>query len=274
VLHGFQMLRPGQLRGVTPFAPAIMLAKDMGDYTGAEIDAAKLAAKWLAFVKSLDRSRTRRTIAVQAVVRVDERTLTLQFTDDEGTTVEKSLAGAYDAAQNAAKAGVTLRQQVSKSGDTAFSVKSIDIEWDTPRFIPASPLNALRRDALEELDRVRLKNYRHEARKPTDPTAVHPQSTLDYRANVTNRAAENFYKAHGVTDVEPGFELRNDQMGKEVMRTKYCIRREMGECLLEKLTGYRGPMQLENNFHAFELKFDCARCEMALIYKGKRKGSS
>lgn len=54
MLHGFQMLRPGQLRGVSPFAPAIMLARDMGEYTGAEIDAAKLAAKWLAFVKSMD----------------------------------------------------------------------------------------------------------------------------------------------------------------------------------------------------------------------------
>ena len=52
VLHGFHMLRPGQLRGVSSFAPAIMLAKDMGDYMGAEIDAAKMAAKWLAFVKS------------------------------------------------------------------------------------------------------------------------------------------------------------------------------------------------------------------------------
>jgi lambda family phage portal protein len=50
VLHGFQTLRPGQLRGMTPFAPAVLLARDMGEYTGAEIDAAKLAAKWLAFV--------------------------------------------------------------------------------------------------------------------------------------------------------------------------------------------------------------------------------
>lgn len=54
VLHGFQMLRPGQLRGVTPFAPAILLAKDMGDYTESELDAAKMAAKWLGFVKSGD----------------------------------------------------------------------------------------------------------------------------------------------------------------------------------------------------------------------------
>lgn len=54
VLHGYNMLRPGQLRGVTPFAPAVMLAKDMGDYTGAEIDAANMAAKYLAVVKSAD----------------------------------------------------------------------------------------------------------------------------------------------------------------------------------------------------------------------------
>ena len=54
VLHGFHMLRPGQLRGVTSFAPAVMLAKDMGDYTGAEIDSAKLAAKRLAVVKAAD----------------------------------------------------------------------------------------------------------------------------------------------------------------------------------------------------------------------------
>ena len=52
VIHGFQTLRPGQLRGVTPFAPAVLLARDMGDYTGAEIDSAKMAAKWLGFIKS------------------------------------------------------------------------------------------------------------------------------------------------------------------------------------------------------------------------------
>lgn len=52
VLHVYQMLRPGQMRGVTPFAPAIMLARDMGQYTGAEIDSAKLAAKYMAFIKT------------------------------------------------------------------------------------------------------------------------------------------------------------------------------------------------------------------------------
>lgn len=52
MLHGFQVLRPGQLRGVTPFAPAIILADSMGEYMTAELDAAKMAARWLAFVTS------------------------------------------------------------------------------------------------------------------------------------------------------------------------------------------------------------------------------
>jgi lambda family phage portal protein len=52
LIHGYEVLRPGQLRGVTIFAPAIILADNMGDYIDAELDAAKMAAKWLAFVTS------------------------------------------------------------------------------------------------------------------------------------------------------------------------------------------------------------------------------
>ena len=54
VLHGFQMLRPGQMRGVTAFAPAMLWARSMEDYTGAELDAAKMAAKRLAVVEAAD----------------------------------------------------------------------------------------------------------------------------------------------------------------------------------------------------------------------------
>jgi len=52
VLHNFKTLRPGQLRGVSPFATAVLIAHDLGDYLDAEIDGAKMAAKYLAFVTS------------------------------------------------------------------------------------------------------------------------------------------------------------------------------------------------------------------------------
>ena len=52
MLHGMSVYRPNQLRGVTPFAPAIILAECMFEYIDAELDGAKMAAKWLAFVTS------------------------------------------------------------------------------------------------------------------------------------------------------------------------------------------------------------------------------
>jgi len=54
VIHGFQTLRPMQLRGISPFASAVLVANDLSAYMDAEIDAAKLAAKYLAFVKTND----------------------------------------------------------------------------------------------------------------------------------------------------------------------------------------------------------------------------
>lgn len=50
VIHGFKTLRPGQMRGITPFAPGVLVAGDLDSIMNAEIDAAKMASKYLAFV--------------------------------------------------------------------------------------------------------------------------------------------------------------------------------------------------------------------------------
>jgi len=52
IIHGFETRRPGQLRGISPWASGLLLAHDLQEYMDAEIDAAKMAAKYLAFVKS------------------------------------------------------------------------------------------------------------------------------------------------------------------------------------------------------------------------------
>lgn len=52
VIHGFETLRPQQLRGVSPFAPGVLIAHDLNAYLDAEIDGAKMAAKYLAIVTS------------------------------------------------------------------------------------------------------------------------------------------------------------------------------------------------------------------------------
>lgn len=50
VLHGFKMLRPNQLRGISPFAPGVVLASDLAEYMADEMSGTKMASKWLAFV--------------------------------------------------------------------------------------------------------------------------------------------------------------------------------------------------------------------------------
>jgi lambda family phage portal protein len=50
VIHGYEVLRPGQLRGISPYACGLLLANDLHSIIDAEIDAAKMASKWLAMV--------------------------------------------------------------------------------------------------------------------------------------------------------------------------------------------------------------------------------
>lgn len=50
VVHGFDVLRAGQIHGVSPWVSGVLLAKDLMDYLDNEIDATKTASKWLAFV--------------------------------------------------------------------------------------------------------------------------------------------------------------------------------------------------------------------------------
>ena len=54
VIHGFETLRPGQLRGISSFATAVVLANDLESMIGSTVDTAKLAAKWLAIVETAD----------------------------------------------------------------------------------------------------------------------------------------------------------------------------------------------------------------------------
>ena len=50
VIHGFKSLRPGQVRGISDFVTGVLLANFLSDYMNSEIQGARMAAKWLAFV--------------------------------------------------------------------------------------------------------------------------------------------------------------------------------------------------------------------------------
>lgn len=88
--------------------------------------------------------------------------------------------------------------------------------------------------------------------------------------NDTNRLAEAFYRDHGVGRIERGLDLAASTAGRRVMRSAYCIRREIGECLKEH-PRLRGELWLERGGSRYRLEFDCDRCEMSLVDCTKTK---
>lgn len=225
------------------------------------------------FNKMLDASRTRRVIPLRAEVCVTENRVMAVFKDERGGRFEFRTEGAFDVAQNAAKMEATLREQFRKTGGTIFRVDEVSVVWPSGvRFVPVSLLAALRREALEGVREAYVSMPRGHAILPENPDAEYPSRRLAAEENVTNRLAEAFYRDHGVAEIERGLDLAPTTAGRCVMRSAYCIRREIGECLCEqpRLTG---DLYLERGAARYKLEFDCARCEMRLVDASKMENN-
>ncbi len=224
------------------------------------------------YVTALSRSRLRRAVPTTASVRLTASEIELTLSD--GTVqVTVSRSGDFELAQQPDRALATIRTQLSKTGETIFDLTDVKVLGDEVRFVPVSVLNELRREAFQRLDTERLKHYRRRQRLPEDPNVRFPKTVLEGDENVVNSLAERFYRDHGVTRIEPGYDLRSDLKGVDVMRMRYCIRRELGMCLRDK-PDYTGKLYLRHGTFLYELRFDCARCMMTVHYCGSTPAST
>ena len=130
-------------------------------------------------------------------------------------------------------------------------------------------MSQLRREAIELLDRAIAINHRFDYRKAASATAIYPQSDLTYHDNVANQKASEFYKEHGVTVIEPALETTDNAKSNKnditVMTTRYCVRRQLGQCLKENGDKWTGPLFLTAPGIRFRLDFDCHNCRMKVI---------
>lgn len=215
------------------------------------------------FTLRVERSRTRRVIPATARVETREDGVRITFTDCEGFTAAAERRVALDAARNPEANAASLRQQAARSGDTIFEVRDVELHG-AERFVPASLLAELRREGLDRLLAARMARLFEHRILTENPAARYPSEQLTAEENVTNRLAEAFYRDHGVRRIERGLDLAPTTVGHPVMRTSYCIRREIGECLKEH-PRLRGELWLERGRHRYRLAFDCVRCEMSLV---------
>lgn len=221
------------------------------------------------FVSAVERSRLKRVIPIDAEVELSATHLSLILREgDQKARIEWQ--GEFEEALQADNAEANLRTQIGKLGDTIYTLQGFALRWDVPRFVPASLLATLRRDVVEALDEKRTQAYRRRERKPENREISYPKRVLSGEENVVNSRSEQFYWDHGVEEIERGYDLLKElQSGVRVMQTRYCIRREMEECLREK-PRYRGALYLEYSQNLYALQFDCARCSMNVLYAGKR----
>ena len=215
------------------------------------------------FNLALERSRTRRVIPATAAVEVAADRVRIEYTDCEGVVAGAERTGAFEAARNPEANAAAIRTQAARSGDTIFAVGGVTV-CGGERFVPASLVAELRREGLERLLQARLARTLPHRILPENPAARYPAERLSAEDNVTNRLAEAFYRDHGVVAIERGLDLAPSTAGRCVMRSAYCLRREIGSCLREG-SKLRAPLYLVRGGFRYRLEFDCARCEMALF---------
>lgn len=216
--------------------------------------------------KCMERKTAERRIKVDFVL--DESGITA--CDERGLQVRIPLT----CEKQVAKKPMEIRHIFEKLGNTIYYLGEFKNKLNLSTFIPASVLTSLRRDVLELLDRENLSTYRFGYRRKEDKEFEYLDNNLESRDNVANRLAMDFYKSHGVKNIELALEVlpRREVKEKErvVMTTRYCLRRELGCCkknpqdrklysrLIEPLTITSGP-------NTFRLEFDCKNCEMNVI---------
>ncbi|MFI3285042.1 MAG: U32 family peptidase [Rikenellaceae bacterium] len=216
-----------------------------------------------AFNDSLERSRTRRTIEVEATLRTLPNYIELIYRDITGASIVVGREGIFDLPRNVAKMEEVAKMQLSKSGDTIFNVVRVVMEGEV-RFVASSLLADLRREALDKLRTVRLENYSQTAPFAENMAAKCPEKRLSPEFNVVNSVARQFYLDHGATSIDEGHDLTADFCEQRVMQSSYCIRREIGECLKER-PQLKGELFVERGGVRYRLDFDCKECRMNLI---------
>jgi putative protease len=191
--------------------------------------------------------------------------------DEDGHTSTATLEMPKDPAKNAEGLIENIQKNLAKTGNTPFIADDIVIDFSQNWFLPISKINEIRRAALEQLAEIRIRDYHRETHQIVKTEHPYPVKTLDFTYNVSNKLARQFYKRHGVTDIEKAFELQWDPGKSRVMVTKYCVKYELGKCPRYQRetmgTKLAEPLTLKHGEVEYKLKFNCKPCEMEIWEK-------
>jgi 23S rRNA 5-hydroxycytidine C2501 synthase len=195
----------------------------------------------------------------------------LRVLDEDNHQAEIELKSEKIEAQNEEIAMSNIITSLSRTGNTVFIADDIKIEFTQAWFLSSSVINDMRRKVLDKLQHVRIQEYFRKEINVKTTDHPYPKQNLDFTYNVSNQLARNFYKRHGVNEIEKAFELQWDPGKSRVMTTKYCVKYELGKCarfqratMGEKVVE---PLTLKQGELEYKLKFNCKPCEMEIWEK-------
>ena len=214
------------------------------------------------FSQAVERSRVKRTIGADLLLQFSQDNIILTATDESGISATATIAQPSEEARDKVKGEEALRRQLMRSGDTIFEVRNIEIE--EVRFAPMSVIGTLRREVFELLEKERIAQHKVSRLAIEKQEERYPAERLTPQDNVTNHLAREFYTKCGVEEIAEGLDCRTSTAGEQVIISDYCIRREIGECLLER-PRLKGDLYLVRGTKKYRLSFDCKACQMRLI---------
>ncbi len=180
----------------------------------------------------------------------------LSATDEDGNRTELKITET-EKPNNEEKMAENIKKQLQKTGESIFYAEEVKTDNNIP-FIPVSKINEYRRLILENLKNERIKNYKREVQKPLK-YIKYLNSQANYHENIHNHEAEEFYANCGCEVLEKSLESTNYFGGKELMRTKHCLKYAFDMC--------KSPKKLfliDEKGKKYPLKFDCKNCEMVI----------
>lgn len=202
----------------------------------------------------------RRTIPLRLTLRRHADSLILESEGGASAAIYAPVADRARTPQLEAR-----RKVIGKLGDTQFALEGLtDLLGN--EFVPASVLTRLRRELTDALCAEIACRMERPLRAAENPDAVWPEGeSLPAEANIANARAEQLMRDHGITGtIKPAPERGGTPEAAMTMR--YCIRRELGRCLLTPQgREWPEPLTLIGAPKPLRLHFDCARCQMRVI---------
>ncbi|MDO5443499.1 MAG: U32 family peptidase [Bacteroidia bacterium] len=218
------------------------------------------------FERELERNMPRREIRVDLEVRISGKyNIDITARSEDGREVLSPFKTDLDTAENRERQEALIREQLSKrGGHYVFSVTALTA--DTPGgalpLVSASILNSMRRLVAEDLDALPC-GHLPMAQGHRNPDIQVSAKGITYKANVANSSTRGLYASRGAESVEDAYELTH-RKDAELMRTRYCIRYELGLCPVRQGAKENRRLFLLNNGRRFSLHFDCGNCEMTV----------